>query len=287
MGIQRPGLVLGSPLYANAVSRGQAHGLPGLPSDLEWSHRPRHIDYVPSRGAGRRRLHAVVERGLHYRESRCRFLHLLSDGRALDRIQSSRGGTAEGIRGKAPPAVVASINFWNVEFPLWDGCCPIVAGFSPEFTWEALGRQDASTDWGCGGFLFSPGLLLGYAHPWSAPERRDAFVTERESTGVFELLGARHWMERFAHRVRGRRLQLELDNSSSVQGLARAYSDKPVLLTLIQRFRRKSAIYHITLRVFHVLECFNSIADHLSHGRVRDAQWLARRVFGIDMVMVR
>jgi hypothetical protein len=206
---------------------------------------------------------------------------------ALDRIQSSRGGTAEGIRGKAPPAVVASINFWNVEFPLWDGCCPIVAGFSPEFTWEALGRQDASTDWGCGGFLFSPGLLLGYAHPWSAPERRDAFVTERESTGVFELLGACHWMERFAHRVRGRRLQLELDNSSSVQGLARAYSDKPVLLTLIQRFRRKSAIYHITLRVFHVLECFNSIADHLSHGRIRDAQWLARRVFGIDMVMVR
>jgi hypothetical protein len=112
----------------------------------------------------------------------------------LERIQSARGGPPSSIRGKAPPAVVASIAFWLVEFAAWDCLCPIVAGFSPVCSWEILGRQDAGTDWGCGGFFLSNGVLLGYAHPWNVDERRRAFVAVRESTGVFELMGACHWM---------------------------------------------------------------------------------------------
>jgi hypothetical protein len=206
---------------------------------------------------------------------------------ALERIQRARGGPSSSIRGKAPPAVVASIAFWVVEFASWNRICPIVASFSPACSWEVLGRNDASTDWGCGGFFLHGDVLLAYARPWCDAERQRAFVTVRESTGVFELMGACHWIAIFGSRCAGRRLQLELDSASSVTGLESAYSNRPEALLLIQQFRRSCALHRVTLRVRHITDPFNSIADHLSHGRIVAAACLALRELGLRLVMVR
>jgi hypothetical protein len=206
---------------------------------------------------------------------------------ALERIQRSRGGPSSSIRGKAPPQVVASVAFWADSFASWDRTCPIVAGFSPACSFEVLGRNDASTEWGYGGFYLFGDVLLGYARPWTAAERQRAFVTIRESTGVFELMGACHWIATFGGHCTGRRLQLELDSASSVLGLESAYSRRPEALILIQQFRRSCASHRITLRVRHITDPFNSIADHLSHGRIGAAACLALRELGLRLVMVR
>ena len=206
----------------------------------------------------------------------------------LDAVQRRSGGPAKGIRMAAPCAVRASVAFWHDMFRNWDGRCPIVASFGPCASWQVLGLQDASTDDGAGGVFFKPpATLLAYSHMWDGDEREDAFVKTRESTGAFELMGAVHWMRRFGELASGLRLLLLLDSASSVQGLASAYSDKPVLLSCIQAFRRICATNHVVARVCHILERFNTIADLLSHGDVEGAQCVALREFGIRMVMVR
>ena len=43
--------------------------------------------------------------------------------------------------------------FWTRFFPKWDGRCRVFLDFGPTATWEAIGRFDASTEWGCGGWL--------------------------------------------------------------------------------------------------------------------------------------
>ena len=93
-------------------------------------------------------------------------------------------------------------------------------------------------------------------------------------------------MSRFAKRCYRLRVQLELDSSSSVLGLEKAYSTKPCLLSLIQSFRRECASSHITLRVLHIIAHYNACADLLSHNLVTDARCLAMREFGLELVMV-
>ena len=72
---------------------------------------------------------------------------------------------------KLSTAACGVILFWHEFFPLWDRCCPIRQGFSPTASWQGLGRVDASTRWGCGGFLLLEGSLLGFMHEWTPAER--------------------------------------------------------------------------------------------------------------------
>ena len=101
-----------------------------------------------------------------------------------------------------------AIMFWADWFPVWDREAPIMLGFTSSSTWEILGQSDASTEWGYGGLFYDGQVLRGYAKPWSAEERKKAFVVLRESTGVFEMMGALEWFRRFGGRCRGKRCQL-------------------------------------------------------------------------------
>ena len=117
----------------------------------------------------------------------------------------------------------AALQFWATALPKWNRECPIVAGFTPVNSWEVLGRDDASTDWGCGGFIVLPRAvtpyLLYFTHEWSPEERCVAMRCERESTGLLELMGATRWLECFAPWCSRRRVQLEGDNPGLAGGV--------------------------------------------------------------------
>jgi hypothetical protein len=70
-----------------------------------------------------------------------------------------------------------ALRFWAVFFPVWDRECPIVQGFGPSASWQWRGQVDASTDWGCGGVIFSPDSsapIMAFCHKWSEDERESA-----------------------------------------------------------------------------------------------------------------
>ena len=182
------------------------------------------------------------------------------------------------------------IVFWQEHFPAWDRRCPIVRGFSPTASWQVLGRVDASTTWGCGGFCFVPGskVLSCFMHEWSPGERAYAMVTERESTTCFELMAAQRWMEIFAPRCAGRRVQLECDNMPGVLGMERGYSEIPSLVSMISRIRSLCVVGHICFRACHVMGLlFNKIADALSHNDFPQAQAAAIQEFRLPLLLER
>ncbi len=48
----------------------------------------------------------------------------------------------------------------------------MVQSFGPTASWQQLGRIDASTKWGCGGFIFDGSSMYGFMHRWDERERR-------------------------------------------------------------------------------------------------------------------
>ena len=94
----------------------------------------------------------------------------------------------------------AAFHIWRELFPKLDRFCPIVEGFMPTATWEVLGRVDACTVWGTGGWMLTRDSRQVQAsnHRWTGSkatktckatgERGRCFVKDRESTGVMELL---------------------------------------------------------------------------------------------------
>lgn len=175
--------------------------------------------------------------------------------------------------------------FWASKFPDWSGKAPVTLGFSPVSTWQVLGQSDACTEWGCGGVFFDGNVLDGYARPWTESERSWAFVAERESTGVLELLGALEWFGRFGCRCRGRRVQLEMDNASAVLALTRLFSPRPAMLEVVRAVREEMFQMGGCVRVVHVLGRFIRIADSLSHNQVDQAVCLGREEFGMRLAI--
>lgn len=204
----------------------------------------------------------------------------------LECVARRKDLSAEAVEGKLSPEQKETVLFWAKRFPEWSGVCPIVLGFSPVSTWERLGQQDASTEWGCGGVMFDGVKLVGYAREWSASERKLAFVDLRESTGVFELMGALEWFRHFGGSCKGKRLQLEMDNESAVLALNRLFSPRPAMLDLVRSVRDEMFLLSACVRVVRVLGRFISVADRLSHNRIEDAKCIALREFGVPLVMV-
>lgn len=159
-------------------------------------------------------------------------------------------------------------------------------GFTSSSSWEVLGQSDACTEWGCGGLLFDGKQLLGYAREWSADERKEAFVAQRESTGVFEMMGALEWLRRFRKLCGRRRCQLEMDNVSVVLALTRLFSPKQAMMGLLRDVRGLLFDMHACVRVVHVLGRFIAVADRLSHNDIEGARCLAELEFGMPLVLV-
>ena len=211
-------------------------------------------------------------------------IHMRTRG---ERVFKAKNLRAEDVMCPISARAMQAIRFWIRVFTEWNGRCPIRLRFGPTSAWQGLGRVDASTQWGCGGFLFLHGKLIGFLHKWTQEDRDRSFVVQRESTGALELLGAIHWARRFASRCKALRLLLEMDNESSTIGLQAGYSENQTLMDLIGRCRIRFARNHVVLRVNHVKgDRFNLIADHLSHGRVSQAKAQAWKEFGSPLVLV-
>ena len=211
--------------------------------------------------------------------------HLVHDRTRAQAIAVRRSLPAERTVVRISKASRAALQFWATALPKWNRECPIVAGFTPVNSWEVLGRYDASTDWGCGGFIVLPRTvtpyLLYFTHEWSPEERSAAMRCERESTGLLDLMGAARWLECFAPWCSGRRVQLEGDNAAATLGLQAAYSPLPSLLNVIETAMGVCVRNRITPRFCHVVGVrFNCIADCLSHDDIAQAQWHAGEEFG-------
>ena len=166
----------------------------------------------------------------------------------------------------------------------WPGECPMVQNFSPTAQWQQMGRIDASTDWGCGGFIYDGTTLHGFMHRWDAAERELAACRVRESTGVFEVLGAVYWLQLFGARCRAQRVQLEMDSDAGVQALTKAFSDRPAMLDCVAAARLLCADNFLCVRWRHVKgDVYNAIADHLSHGRWTAAVRTAKDELGLAL----
>ena len=216
--------------------------------------------------------------------------HLIHDrtkGQAMH-TRSARPKSAVMVR--VSREAQAALRFWGDFFPTWNKRCPIFAGFSPVTTFEVLGRVDASTEWGCGGFAYdvATGELHGFCHEWTAEERKKAHVAVRESTGVMEAMGARIWLEVLGPTCRNRRLQLELDNSSVTRALGSLYSPTPPLMLEVVDAATICCELRVCLRVRHVTgDVFNQIADRLSHNDIPQARCLAVKEFGTPLLLLK
>jgi hypothetical protein len=167
----------------------------------------------------------------------------------------------------------------------WDRRCPIFADFGPTATWQFLGRCDASSDWGCGGFLYDGECLRAFQHEWRDDERELAMCGIRESTTVEELQGAAHWARIFENFISHSRVQLELDSATSVCAIEKAFSAKPAVLTCLTDLRASIARAGVHLRVRHVLGAsFNQIADALSRDNWVQACLFAESEFGLPLL---
>jgi hypothetical protein len=184
------------------------------------------------------------------------------------------------------PHAKEAVSFWALMFGRWDGRCQVIENFGPHVSWQCLAQVDASTDWGCGGFVLSPAGLVGFAHEWTADERSLAFVNVRESTGLLELMAAEWLFVLLGQRCEGFRLELDMDNRESARSLQSGFSPKPLLLSPIRNIWKFCVDSRVVLRVRHVLGVpFNQIADALSHNRTDQALCLAKERFGVEMVL--
>ena len=162
--------------------------------------------------------------------------YIIHDRTAAQAVFSRRGGSPRRIMVTCCAQSRAAFKFWASFFPSWDRSCPIIQGFSPTASHQCLGRVDASTDWGCGGFIRvceDADCLVGDMRRWSDEDRALAFVSERESTGVMEGLAVVWWLSIFGDFCYGKRVLLETDNASVVFALDCCYSKRPVMMALI------------------------------------------------------
>ena len=204
----------------------------------------------------------------------------------LESMCRSQRSNADSVTCVLRGAAAETLSFWSRRFPAWNKTDPILLGFSPVSTWQVLGQSDASTEWGCGGVMFDGTKLLGYAQQWSTADRRKAFVSVRESTGVLELLGSLAWFQRFGASCSGLRCQLEMDNAAAVHTLTKLFSSKPDMMDVARDVRDAMFEASACVRVVHVLGQFIAVADRLSHNLVEKAKCLALAEFGVPLVMV-
>ena len=166
-------------------------------------------------------------------------------------------------------------------FSNWNRSCLIFAGFSPVYLWDVLIKVDASTDFGMGGFCL-PSFDC-FIHEWLPDERAQALAHRndpiRESTTFFELLGILLILSSLTSVCRGKRVQIECDNEAAIRDLNRCFSGKPLCMSVIAKIRDVCALNAITPRFEHILACFNSIADRLSHDDFTQASALCLAKF--------
>ena len=182
----------------------------------------------------------------------------------------------------------AALQFWSNGMCGWDRTCPKVADFSPQAGAEVLGASDAATDAkaGGGGWLLPVHTTsaVGYMRAWTQSERDRAKVDVRESTTVLEAEALYELLHRGKELIRGKRVEIHLDNAAVVWAVQGLYSARPVVMGVIERIAKLCCRWHVVLRVRHVVgKLFNTIADCLSHMDAVQAKVICRDVLGVNL----
>ena len=167
----------------------------------------------------------------------------------------------------------------------WNRCSPVFQGFSPACSWQSLVRTDASSSFGCGGFILP--MSLCFSHSWSQIEREVAFVDVFQSSTLIELLGIEYALTNFGHLMRGQRVQFELDSEVGHRDLIRSFSPKPLILGCVHRIRTLCSSLSIIPRFEHIKRIFNPIADLLATGNTSQAISLGREQLSVDLLLIK
>ena len=165
---------------------------------------------------------------------------------------------------KLPPEALAAILAVAKFMSSWSGSSPMFKPFSPRDPWDFLLRLDASSEFGFGGFVLP--LERGMARAWSPEERALSLSPQlkSESSTALELMGLKGLLLKFASRMRGARVQIEMDSATSILGLRAWNSEVLVILSLLSDIHGLCIEHSIVARFEHIGREFNVIADHLS-----------------------
>jgi hypothetical protein len=219
------------------------------------------------------------------------YVPMVASQRDRAKVYASRSGQSLATAQWEVSARMREAMTWCADvFVGWDRVCPVRAPFGPWHGAQRHGWVDASTGFGIGGVFFDPGasppVLLGFSRPWTEREKRLAFVTERESSGVMEMMGLYVWAMWFADSCKGCRLNLRTDSDAVKKACAKAFSERPNMLSYLHDFRVLLARAFVDCRVSAVTGVlFNKIADDLSRNDIEAAQCQAVEVFGCRIVM--
>ena len=85
--------------------------------------------------------------------------------------------------------------------------------------------------------------------------------------------------------IRGKRVQIHLDNAGVVWAIQGLYSSRPAVMCVIEKIAKLCCRWHVVLRVcFVVGKLFNRIADSLSHMDAAQAKVACRDEMGVDLL---
>ena len=167
----------------------------------------------------------------------------------------------------------------------WPGTRAFCKPFSPRDSWENLMRTDASSDFGYGGVVIP--LNEGTSGPWSTEERAMALHPNllAESSTVLELLALRNVLKVYGQRIRGTRVQIEMDSQTSVQNLRRWDSEKLPILEIVNEIHDLVISFCLEVRFEFIPREFNEIADALSIDSFPQASEMFEREFGGQLTL--
>ena len=167
----------------------------------------------------------------------------------------------------------------------WTGTRAFSKPFSPRDWWEFLLRTDASSDFGYGGMIVP--LNEGVSKAWSDEEREMALQPNlrAESSTVLELLALRSILKVYGQRIRGKRVQIEMDSQTSVQNLRRWDSEKIPVLKIVNDIHSLVISFSLDVRFEFIPREFNEIADALSIDSFPQACEMFEREFGGQLTL--
>ena len=184
-----------------------------------------------------------------------------------------------------PPEALAAILAVAKFMSSWSGSSPMFKPFSPRDPWDFLLRLDASSEFGFGGFALP--LERGMARAWTPEERALSLSPQlkSESSTALELMGLKGLLLMFAPRMKGARVQIEMDSATSILGLRAWNSEIAVILSLLSDIHGLCIEHSIIARFEHIGREFNQVADHLSKDQTPQAVELFAEEFKAVLVM--
>ena len=191
------------------------------------------------------------------------------------------------------PQLVECIEFWQRFLTSDVKVVPMVAGFGPFSPAGVRGWTDASGIKGAervGGVFYNPSTktLLGFTRPVSANDLSQATGVASVVSACLEVMAIRVWLLMFGARCVRKSLLIEIDCEPAMLAMGKAFSPSPGMRNAV-RAAYAICVRHFTrLRVRAIPRCVATIVmvDLLSRNDVQGAKCIARKVFGVELLLV-